>query len=90
LERERLRLRRSLDAIAECRVKIVMTHYPPHPYLDELRAAGVAAVAYGHLHLGSPPEVEQQAHDGETINGVPLFCVACDRIGFAPRLLGEF
>ncbi len=90
LERERLRLRRSLDAVAECRVKIVMTHYPPHPFLAELRAANVACVAYGHIHLGSPPEVERQAHDGEIVEGVPLFCVACDRIGFAPRLLGEF
>jgi hypothetical protein len=90
LERERLRLRRNLGAIAACRVKIVMTHYPPHPYLAELRAAGVAAVAYGHIHLGSPPEVERQAHDGEIVEGVPLFCVACDRIGFAPRLLGQF
>ncbi len=90
LERERLRLRRSLEAIAECRVKIAMTHYSPHPYLAELREASVAAVAYGHLHLGSPPEAERQAHDGETVEGVPLFCVACDRIGFAPRLLGEF
>ena len=71
-------------------VKIVMTHYPPHPYLDELRAAGVAAVAYGHLHLGSPPEVERQVHDGEAVQGVPLFCVACDRLGFAPRLIGAF
>lgn len=90
LERERLRLRRNLDAIADCRVKIAMTHYPPHPYLDELRAAGVATVAYGHLHIGSPPEAERQAHDGETVEGVPLFCVACDRIGFTPRLLGTF
>jgi predicted phosphohydrolase len=63
-----------------------MTHYPPHPFLDEIRAAGgVAAVAYGHLHLGSPPEVEALAHDGGVVAGLRLFCVACDRIGFTPR-----
>lgn len=90
LERERGRLQRSLEAIAGCATKIAMLHYPPHPYLLELAAAGVAAVAYGHLHLGSPPEVERAAHDGEEVEGVRLFCVACDRIGFAPRLLGAF
>lgn len=90
LERERLRLQRSLASIAECRVKIVMTHYPPQPYLADLAGASVHAVAYGHVHLGSPPEAERLALDGETVDGVRLFCVACDRIGFAPRLLGEF
>jgi predicted phosphohydrolase len=90
LERERGRLRRSLAAIASCRVKVAMLHYPPHPYLPDLAAAGVLAVAYGHIHLGSPPEAERTAHDGEEIGGVRCFCVACDRIGFAPRLLGEF
>ncbi len=90
LERERLRLRRSLAAITDCRVKIVMTHYPPQPYLADLAGAGVHAVAYGHIHLGSPPEAERLAVDGEVLDGVRLFCVACDRIGFAPRLLGEF
>lgn len=87
LERERERLRRSLAAIQDCTVKIAMTHYPPHPFLPELRAAGITAVAYGHLHLGSPPEAEAQAHDGEETEGIRLYCVACDRIGFMPRRL---
>ncbi len=90
LERERGRLHRSLQAIAGCAAKLAMLHYPPHPYLAELAAADVAAVVYGHIHLGAPPEAERTALDGETIGGVRLFCVACDRIGFAPRLIGEF
>jgi predicted phosphohydrolase len=85
LERERGRLVRSLDAVAHCRVRLAMTHYPPHPYLEELRAAGVAAVAYGHLHLGGRPEDEAQAVDGAEVGGLCLYCVACDRIGFTPR-----
>ena len=90
LERERGRLLRSLDAINSCAVRLVMTHYPPHPYLPDLAARNVTAVAYGHIHQGSPPEVERFAHDGELVEGVALFCVACDRIGFAPRLLGHY
>ena len=85
LERERGRLRASLQAIRDCAVKIVLLHYPPHPFLDELAEAGVDAVVYGHLHLGSPPEVERLAHDGEAVNGIRLYCVACDRIDFTPR-----
>jgi len=90
LERERGRLQRSLDAVADCRIKVAMTHYPPHPHLAELVRANVAAVAYGHIHLGSPPEAERQAHDGEPMEGIRLFCVACDRLDFTPRLIGEF
>lgn len=89
LERERTRLVRSLEAIAHCTVKIAMTHYPPHPYLAELQAAQVNAVAYGHLHLGSPPEVEAQVHNGELIGDIPFYCVACDRLDFTPRPLWQ-
>lgn len=85
LERERARLRSSLQAIAGCAVRVAMTHYPPHPYLPELRAADLAAVAYGHLHLGGFPEDEAQVHDGEEVEGVRLFCVAADRLDFTPR-----
>ena len=85
LERERERLKRSLAAIADCGVKLAMTHYPPHPFLPELAAAGVTAVAYGHIHLGAPPADEALALDGQTIDGVRLYCVACDRIDFTPR-----
>lgn len=85
LERERTRLRRSLDAIASCRTKIVMTHYPPQPFLKEIAEAGAVAVVYGHVHLGSLPEDEVLALDGDVIAGVSLYCVACDRIDFTPK-----
>jgi hypothetical protein len=87
LERERARLRRSLAVIAHCPVRVAMLHYPPQPYLAELAAAGVAAVAYGHVHVGSLPEDETMAVDGAVIGGVALYCVACDRIDFTPRRL---
>jgi predicted phosphohydrolase len=89
LARERDRLRKSLHAIAGCTTRLAMTHYPPHPFLDDVRAAGVPLVAYGHIHVGSLPEDEALAHDGELVDGVRLYCVACDRIGFRPRLLAE-
>ncbi len=85
LERERDRLRRSLDAIADCRTKIIMTHYPPQPFLSEIATSGVAAAVYGHVHLGAHPEDEVLALNGDVVDGVPLYCVACDRIDFTPR-----
>jgi uncharacterized protein len=87
LERERGRLLQDLKAIADCTVKIAMTHYPPHPYLPELRAAGVEAVAYGHIHLGAKPEEEALVHDGTEVEGVRLYCVAGDRLDWVPRRL---
>ncbi len=85
LERERVRLRRSLLAIACCETKIVMTHYPPQPFLRDIAEAGAVAVVYGHVHLRSLPEDEKLALDGDVVEGVPLYCVACDRIDFTPR-----
>jgi predicted phosphohydrolase len=85
LERERERLRRSLDAIAACDTRIVMTHYPPQPFMEDIAASGAAAAVYGHIHLGSYSEDEVLALDGDSVNGVPLYCVACDRIDFTPK-----
>lgn len=86
-EREQHRLEQSLEAIAHCAIRIAMLHYPPQPFLPELKAAKVHAVAYGHIHLGSLPEDEVLALDGELVEGIPFYCVACDRINFTPRLL---
>ena len=88
IERERERLRRSLDGIANCRTKIVMLHYPPHPYVADLKeAGGVAAIVYGHIHANSLPQDEALALNGEKLGGIPCYCVACDRIGMTPQLL---
>ena len=86
-EREQHRLELSLEAISRCRTRIAMLHYPPQPFLPQLKAAQVHAVAYGHLHLGGFPEDEALVLDGETVEGIPFYCVACDRIDFTPRLL---
>lgn len=85
LERERARLAASLSVIDGCPTRIVMLHYPPHPFIDELVAAHVDAVVYGHLHLGSLPEDEAMYLDGERLGGIPCFCVAADRIDFTPK-----
>jgi predicted phosphohydrolase len=87
--RERERLRKSLSAISGCATRLAMTHYPPQPFLDDLRTARVPLVAYGHIHIGSLPVDEAMAHDGDVVGGVRLYCVACDRIGFRPRLIAE-
>ncbi len=85
LERERRRLTASLAAVAHCDTRIVMTHYPPHPFLDLIRDASVASVAYGHVHVRSLPQDEFLVHDGDIVDGVQLYCVACDRIDFKPK-----
>ena len=89
IERERERLRRSLAAIADCPTKIVMLHYPPHPFIADLQEAGVALVAYGHIHANSLPEDEILALKGEKLGGIPCYCVACDRIDMTPQLLKD-
>ncbi|MBC7808962.1 MAG: metallophosphoesterase, partial [Akkermansiaceae bacterium] len=83
-ERERRRLQKSLDAVAECRVKIALLHYPPQPFLDILANAGVAICVYGHVHVNSLPDDETLAVFGETLGGVMCYCVACDRVDFTP------
>ncbi len=85
LERERGRLVASLAAIEGCAVKVAMLHYPPHPFLGELREAGVAAVVYGHVHLRSLPEDERLAVADDVVEGVRICCVAADRIDFTPK-----
>ncbi len=89
LERERRLLASGLAAIAHCETRLAMTHYPPQPYLADLASAGVAVCAYGHVHVASLPDDEKLAFDGEIVDGVRLFCVACDRIDFTPRLIWE-
>jgi predicted phosphohydrolase len=87
IERETNRLQKSLDAIKDCALKVVMMHYPPQPWLKQIRAAGAPFVAYGHVHRNSLPQDEKLAFYGQEVDGVMLYCVACDRIDFKPRLL---
>jgi hypothetical protein len=89
IERETNRLQKTLDAIKDCRLKIAMMHYPPQPWLGQIRGAGIPLVAYGHVHKNSLPKDERLAFNGDEIDGVKLYCVACDRIDFKPKLLIE-
>lgn len=86
-EREQGRLRKSLEAIRGCRIKIAMLHYPPQPFLTILKEEGVDVAVYGHVHVNSLPKDEVLALDGESVDGIPFYCVACDRIDFTPRLI---
>ena len=89
-ERERKRLMKSLAAIAHCGVKIALLHYPPQPFLDVLTEAGVAVCVYGHVHRNSLPDDERLAVFEQVIGGIVCYCVACDRVDFAPVWVGAF
>jgi hypothetical protein len=81
--RELRRLQKRLDAIAGCEHKFAMIHYPPLPEFAPLLVEHeVEAVLYGHLHLGG-----SESPLPENWHGMKCFCVAADRIGFAPRLV---
>ena len=89
-ERERKRLQKSLHAIAGRATKIALLHYPPQPFLDILVDAGVAVCVYGHVHVNSLPQDEVLAVFGQVLSGVTCYCVACDRVNFAPVAVGAF
>ena len=84
IAREIGRLKKRLEAVANCETKIALIHYPP---LDEfapvLHEYGVSTVLYGHLHLNG----SDQLPPSEDWHGLRALCVACDRLGFAPRLV---
>jgi predicted phosphohydrolase len=81
--REKRRLTRRLEAIADCDCKIVMVHYPPiEEFRDIFAKYDVSTILYGHLHLGG-----SQYPLSEDWHGVKCLCVAADRINFTPRLI---
>jgi hypothetical protein len=83
LAREIHRLNKRLNAVADCEKKIAMIHYPPlEVFLPTLEKYGVETVVYGHLHTnGKENPLPENWH------GIKAYCVACDRIGFKPRLI---
>ena len=85
--REKTRLRQNLSRIVDCPVKIAMLHYPPQPFLPILKEFGIQKVVYGHVHLGSFAKDEAMAVFDEEIEGIRCWCVACDRINFAPQII---
>ena len=83
IAREVGRLNKRLQAIADCETKIALVHYPPlDAFAPLLLAHGFSTVLYGHLHLNGP-----QTPLPEEWHGLRALCVACDRLGFAPRLV---
>ena len=83
IARELRRLTRRLEAIRHCPHKFALIHYPPlDVFAPVLKAHGVQTVLYGHLHLsGNDAPLPEQWH------GLRALCVACDRLGFRPRLV---
>lgn len=82
--REVARLSRRLDAIRHCPVKFALIHYPPlDAFAPLLHEHGVSTVLYGHLHLNG-----RETPPPEEWHGLRALCVACDRLHFAPRLVG--
>ena len=92
--RELAALDRALDSAHALRQAdepiYVLWHYPPFdqhrrpgPCVDLLEDAGVAACAYGHLHIQGQWSMAVQ---GE-VRGVRYGCVAADAVGFRPLRL---
>jgi predicted phosphohydrolase len=83
IAREIVRLEKRLTAVAECETKYALIHYPPIPaFLETLQRHCVDTVLYGHLHLNG-----SEAPLPEEWRGIRALCVACDRLGFRPRLV---
>ena len=83
LNREIARLAKRLELVSDCQIKIAMIHYPPSEvFLPTLEKYGVRTIVYGHLHSnGNDNPLPESWH------GMKAYCVACDRIGFKPRLV---
>ncbi len=88
--REIERLRLSLKNLEgkPYRHLILAFHFPPFgpqgektPLLEAALEAKPEAIVYGHLH-GVDPEKLPKSHEG-----VPLYLVAADALGFRPRLI---
>lgn len=91
LDRELAQLDRALDSASRLRSGPepihVLWHYPPFdrhgrpgPVVERLKAAGVSACLYGHLHTQGQWSSAVQG----TVGGVRYLCVAADAIGFRP------
>lgn len=83
ISREVGRLTKRLAAIKDCPVKIALIHYPPiDEFAELLKSESVSTVLYGHLHVSS-----SESTPPENWHGMRSICVACDRIGFRPKLI---
>ena len=88
LNREVMRVKASLDS-AQCEEKIVFLHYPPvtlnsvcDEIFDLLKSYGIKKCFYGHLH-----GVAAKIAVDDTVEGVDLRLISCDRLSFIPKLI---
>lgn len=91
LNREVMRVKASLDS-AQCMEKIVFLHYPPvtlnsvcEEIFDLLKSYGIKKCFYGHLH-----GVAAKIAVDDTVEGVDLRLISCDRLSFIPKLIKKF
>ena len=91
LNREVMRVKASLDS-AQCEEKIVFLHYPPvtlnsvcDEIFDLLKSYGIKKCFYGHLH-----GVAAKIAVDDTVEGVDLRLISCDRLSFIPKLIKKF
>lgn len=88
LKRELGRLKMSIDC-AQSDEKIVFLHYPPvtldskcDEIFDLLQEYGIKKCYYGHLH-GKAAKIAVD----DTVDGIRLNLVSCDRLSFTPKLV---
>ena len=91
LNREVMRVKASLDS-AQCEEKIVFLHYPPvtlnsvcDEIFDLLKSYGIKKCFYGHLH-----GVAAKIAVDDTVEGIDLRLISCDRLSFIPKLIKKF
>ena len=91
LNREDMRVKASLDS-AQCEEKIVLLHYPPvtlnsvcEEIFDLLKSYGIKKCFYGQLH-----GVAAKIAVDDTVEGVDLRLISCDRLSFIPKLIKKF
>lgn len=88
-ERERIRLKLSLDALPADTYNFVMLHYPPFsekgepsPFVELMEQYPVRQVVYGHLH----GHAASHAFEGERA-GITYTLASADHLAFCPKLL---
>ncbi len=94
VNREAGRLRLSLEEAKKLKEEdpdkeiIVFLHYPPsfggvtcRPITDVMKEYGVKRCFYGHIHSVNPAVLDRFA------DGIEIFCISADLIGFKPMKL---
>lgn len=96
VSREAGRLRLSLEEAKKLKNDspdaeiVVFLHYPPsfggvicHQIVDVMLEYGVKRCFYGHIHSINPEHLDRKA------DGIEIFCISADLIGFKPMKLNK-